>query len=435
MLKNKKGILSIIIGCLFLTMGAQNTNSPYSRYGYGILKDNSIGASRSMGGISYGLRDGKSANPGNPASYSSVDSLTFIFDVGISYSKAQLSDGINSQREDNGGLDYITMMMPLSKKLGLSFGILPYSSVGYSFGSNEDSGSTTYVKSFSGSGGISQIYAGLGYEFMKNISVGANVYYMFGSLTHTRSIPSTSSSAYTSYDYRKLKVDALRFELGAQYTHQLTSDDLLTVGAVFSPKIPGKARFSNIKQEWSSSTLVSEDTVTMKNVDAGLPSTYGLGFTLTHKKKMVVGADLTYQQWNKISYEVGDGDLGADGLTAAERFNNRWKASAGVEYMIDPTSRSFLNRMKFRGGLNYGNSYMNVKNSAGNIGGYKEYGATVGFGFPIRDSYTGRTSYLNLGFEYLTVRPELSNMIKETYLGVTLNVNFNDLWFMKNKFR
>ena len=433
MLKNRKGLLTIIIGCLFLTMGAQNTNSPYSRYGYGILKDNAIGASRSMGGISYGLRDGKSANPGNPASYSGVDSLTFIFDIGINY-----TNGVNNQRENNGGLDYITMLMPLSKKLGLSFGILPYSSVGYSFGSDESSGSTTYQKTFSGSGGISQVYAGLGYELLKNISIGANAYYMFGSLSHTRSIPSISNSAYTSYDYKTLKVNTLRFDIGAQYTHQLNADNLLTVGAVFSPRIAAKAQFTDVKQEWSSSsstTPVTNDTLTLKNIDAGIPSTYGAGFTLTHKKKLVVGADFTYQQWDKISYEVGDGDFGADGLTAAERFNSRWKASAGIEYMIDPTSRSYFQRIKFRGGFNYANSYMNVKNEDGNVGGYKEYGATLGFGLPIRDTYTGRTSYVNLGFEFLTVRPELSNMIKETYLGVTLNVNINDLWFMKNKFR
>ena len=60
------------------------SNSPYGRYGYGVLFNPSIGASEAMGGISYGLRRSQHVNPGNPASYSELDSLTFIFDMGVS---------------------------------------------------------------------------------------------------------------------------------------------------------------------------------------------------------------------------------------------------------------------------------------------------------------------------------------------------------------
>ena len=33
-----------------------NTNSPYTRYGYGDLSDQSFGNSKAMGGIAFGLR-------------------------------------------------------------------------------------------------------------------------------------------------------------------------------------------------------------------------------------------------------------------------------------------------------------------------------------------------------------------------------------------
>ena len=45
-----------------------NTNSPYTRYGYGQLQDQGFSVSQSMGGISYGLRSNATINPGNPAS-------------------------------------------------------------------------------------------------------------------------------------------------------------------------------------------------------------------------------------------------------------------------------------------------------------------------------------------------------------------------------
>ena len=55
---NKKLLFIAIIACLASSVGAQETNSPYSRYGYGILRDQAVGPSKAMGGIGYGLRHG-----------------------------------------------------------------------------------------------------------------------------------------------------------------------------------------------------------------------------------------------------------------------------------------------------------------------------------------------------------------------------------------
>jgi len=66
------GIIMTIIPCIAF---AQNgTNSPYTRYGYGILADKAFISQRGMGGIGYGLRNSQLINPMNPASFSSVDS-------------------------------------------------------------------------------------------------------------------------------------------------------------------------------------------------------------------------------------------------------------------------------------------------------------------------------------------------------------------------
>ena len=60
---------------------AQNgSNSSYSRFGLGTLCDPSQTANRAMGGVGYGLRNGQRVNMLNPASYSAIDSLSFIFD-------------------------------------------------------------------------------------------------------------------------------------------------------------------------------------------------------------------------------------------------------------------------------------------------------------------------------------------------------------------
>lgn len=412
----------------------QNTNTPYSRYGYGVLEGQAIGASKAMGGISYGVK-GLNTNPANPASYASVDSLTFIFDIGISYNKSRLSEGNAKQTDDNGGLDYIAMQFPIAKKLGMSFGILPYSSVGYEFGKEETNGSLRSRKTFSGSGNISQFYTGLAYSPMKNLSVGANISYLFGSTSYYRTLTilNATNPNYESW-YHKLTMNSLKFDFGLQYTLPIDKKNELTIGAVFTPKVSKTGKIERQYHEISSaSTLLEGDTIkyTGKEAPMDLPTTFGLGFTWTHNQRLVIGADVTYQEWSKARYSSHL----EDDLNNSNRFNNRWKLNGGIEYSIDPKDRNFVKRMKFRGGLNYSNSYINVKDKNAQISGYKEYGGTFGLGLPIRDPYTGRSSYINLGFEYTSINPNKKGLVKEQYFGVTLGVCINDFWFMKNKFR
>ena len=83
----------LINACLFcimatITMAQTSTNSPYTRYGLGELSDQHFGNSKAMGGIAYGLRNGLQVNAANPASYTAIDSLTFIFDIGLSLQNA-----------------------------------------------------------------------------------------------------------------------------------------------------------------------------------------------------------------------------------------------------------------------------------------------------------------------------------------------------------
>ena len=70
-------------------------NSPYSMYGYGKMTDLSFARGRAMGGVGYGFREGTEINISNPASYSAVDSMTFIFDAGMSFQNTNLNDGVN----------------------------------------------------------------------------------------------------------------------------------------------------------------------------------------------------------------------------------------------------------------------------------------------------------------------------------------------------
>lgn len=112
MLKYKILFICLSIG---LVAFAQNgTSSPYSRFGYGILGDNAIGAQRAMGGVGYALHNNRQINVMNPASYASMDSLTFLFDIGLTYQNTITREGSLKENSQSGSLDYIVMhLIPL----------------------------------------------------------------------------------------------------------------------------------------------------------------------------------------------------------------------------------------------------------------------------------------------------------------------------------
>ena len=133
-----------------------NTNSPYTRYGYGDLSDQSFGNSKAMGGIAFGLRDGAQINPLNPASYTAIDSLTFIFEGGVSLQNMNISGSGVKLNAKNSSFDYLAMQFRLHPRIAMSIGLLPFSNVGYTVSDTQaatdpTTGNTAdYARSYTG---------------------------------------------------------------------------------------------------------------------------------------------------------------------------------------------------------------------------------------------------------------------------------------------
>lgn len=74
------------LGALIGIPAVAQETSPYSKFGYGTLGDNATSTQRQMGGTGYAMHSGRQINAMNPASYASVDSMTFLFDMGVDVS-------------------------------------------------------------------------------------------------------------------------------------------------------------------------------------------------------------------------------------------------------------------------------------------------------------------------------------------------------------
>ena len=391
---------------------AQIVTTPYSKMAYGMLNDNVSSIQRSMGGVGYAMRGGRIVNVMNPASYADVDSLTFLWDVGIDLSNLWSKEEDNKGYNFGAGLDYLTGHFKVAKGLGASFGLLPYSTVGYSYGGDITGGNEMR----SGNGGLNQLFLGVGYQPVKNLNVGVNFAYLFGSTVNTTLITSTS----TSYFTRNMKVRDWNAQVGVQYTLPLFKNrDHLTVGATFQPKKSFHGHAWGTSYDTQDSKVDTIGYTSMKG-KYEQPYSIGVGLSYTMDRRLTLEADYTFQKWSNAKYSPIGGIE-----TQSLRFDDRWKLALGLQYT--PNKRgSYFGAMSFRAGAFFNHDYMMFDESK-----LRDYGLSVGVGLPAPNSKTT----INLGVEWRHREATPVSLISENYLNITIGVNFNELWFWKSRIR
>ena len=418
---------------------AQN-NRQYSMYGYGLLSDRATSMQRQMGSVGYAMHSGRQINVMNPASYASIDSLTFLFDIGadmsIDWQKQTVDKKVEKNRSFGGGLDYITMQFPIWKYLGGSIGLVPYSYVGYAFGSEIQHGAMTNQ----GEGGINQAYLGISGTYA-GFSLGFNVSYDFGNIINDVFSTVEATSDQVLFEH-VMQIRDWNIVLGAQYTTKVTKTERLNLGLTFSPK---KSIHGQTWATLQSTTRESvADTVAYMKMGGNYytPMSIGAGIGWAHERtsRWMVEFDFTFQQWSKAKFSP----LYASDDSKAQQtykdmnfhspdnmvfqgmdFKDRTRFALGGEY-VPKIRGNYFQRMAYRAGAYYNNDYLNIQGNR-----LREYGVTAGVGF---NTPEGKTM-INLGFEWKHRQATPNSLITENFFNITLGVNFNELWFWQRKIR
>lgn len=414
--------LAVLLG-MSATSTAQETNarSPYSRYGYGQAAEGNTAGSRSMGGLSVGLRDRMVTNPGNPASYTAVDSMTFIFDVGLSGRYAFLNEGGNSDSRILGNLEYVTMIYPLGKRMAMSAGIMPLYKTGYSFGNQAnmggDTNSDTFSRAFSGSGSYNQIYIGLAGRTIAGLHLGLNASYLFGHTQHNRQVSYSTARAINSTFSSDLHLRGFKLDLGAQYELKLdtTNTRSVVIGATYTPGYKFADEMTATQADFSGTSPISSTITVTEDGRYTMPHQMGLGISYRKANSFMYGVDFRYSMWSKAEF-----------TKLEAQFQDQWRVALGGEWTPDNRARNPWKRAAYRAGLSLGNSYLQIP-MGNKYYGYNEYGASVGFALPLVD----RRSALNFSIDYKLLTPKNSAMISEHYIGATVGIIFNEGWFKK----
>lgn len=410
--------------CILCTISAQAQNeirSPYSSYGIGTVNHSSNGILDAMGSVSYAMQNPYYINFRNPASYAAFDSLSFVADVAASIYTTKLSQNQMFQKNTYAKPGYVAIGLPVTQHWRTSVGIMPFSDVGYNISNVEhvdNIGDISYT--YSGEGGLNQLYWGNAFKICKGLSIGLNVSYMFGSIFARSNTEIEGSNYYNSYIWDAYHVDGIYFNAGLQYFFNAGENHQIGIGAVYSNTAYIWAKEKLLINSYSG-TFVSTnlyDTIMYKEGVKGtlnIPQSIGVGLSYTFKNKMTIAGDFTWQNWEKFSF-----------IKPTTNMKNSMAGSLGFQYIPNPQSNKFLQKMAFRVGGRYSTGELILRNKP-----ITEFGVCIGAGVPLTTFNTH--SSINILFEYGKTGTQANELIREDYFRFSFCFTLQEKWYQKFK--
>ncbi len=477
--KAGKSLFSFLFLCSSILIYGQpstQTFNPYSRYGIGEIENKGFAPTAAMGrAVTAFENDDRDSlnpvilNPANPASYASLR-LT-DFEVGVKTDFNFLENSKEKLFKNNTYLSYLSFGFPLGKRAGVAVGITPFSNVGYTISDvNNDPNIGDVTTIYEGTGGLNQVFFGLGYRpFQKSLmhflkskrydslrregkwdeirkkrffkamassfAIGANGYFMFGDLNNTTSVifPSSATPAYFNVRrIRATRVSDFYSSYGALVSFRIDSiakkrkDIKVTLGtSVYVPtqlSANYKAVAYTYKQFGANIAFPYDTSLNVeRNGTIGMPLIMSFGLAVRKGIKLTVMGDVSLQNWSY--YRFFDED---------PKLRNSIRYSLGFQYANNgewKTRREMIKeRAMYRAGAFYNTGYLDLKDTR--IG---EYGFSVGVGLPLGlyNKFFGAFNQINISAEFGQWGTTQNNLVQNKFIRGTIGLTLNQKWFLK----
>ena len=423
MVKKIQLIFVLLFG--IIVQAQSSTASPYSLGALGDVTFRGNAINRIMGGLDV-YADSIHANLNNPASLGNLKLSTFS--VGVHYRNTELMSNNAQENVTSGSLDYIALSIP-TKRFAFSFGLMPYSSVGYQLQSLDDTGENVVLNQYEGSGGLNKTFFTLGFTLIKGWNLGATVNYNFGNI-NTQSSRQESGIDFGTFLNSESSLSGLDIQLASHIKLQFKKNFAIDLFASYKPEyqLTSKNRRTFFTRSTSTQNIgaIQEVDLSVNNLDEvflNIGSRYDYGMSIGKDKKWLLGGQYsesqsgnfnnTFIQLNNISYEDAN------------------RISIGGFFIPDYSSfSSYWKRMVLRFGFRQETTGIVVKNTS-----LKETGISFGVGLPLGGYYSATNvagfSNLNVGLEIGQRGTQDDGLIKENYISLRLGMSLNDLWFIK----
>lgn len=403
--------------------------SPYSYFGIGDLRSTGTVENQMMGGIGM-YADSIHINMKNPAAYSQLgvqigeDFGITTYAAGVSRKELRLKSYTDQQSNSVTNLDYLSLAFSLKKGLGMGFGITPYSSVGYNLVSESRNANQALVTNqFTGEGGLNRLYFSIGYEFIKDFSLGFTANFNFGTLENRR-VQSVENVQFGTLDQRTSKINGMDFNYALNYTPTIRNKQKLfasvrvnTQANLVSKNTKEIGSFSLATGQNIEVIDVNLDAQGLRNTELKVPTTATLGLGYGEDRKWFLGMEYSFQALSSFSNDF----LAVDNLVYKDA-----SSYAFGGYFIPNYSafNGYLKRITYRAGVRLDKTGMVLNNKDIN-----NFGITFGLGLPLGRDF----SNLNIGFELGRRGTSAANLVEESYLKINVGLSLNDLWFRKRK--
>lgn len=411
-----KNIKHLLLGLLLMSIphiAMTQSTSPYSRYGLGDFQAKGSTRTRIMGGAGVAMQNKSDVNNINPSSLVAMDSLAVLFDIGLHAVASNYSDGESSQMMYSGNLDYVALMVPMTRNWFFAANLQPLTSVGYNINTvtayNGSYPETHYATNYAGNGGMSLATVTNSFKLPFGFSVGAEIGLLWGNQEET------ITESYVGLDVSTSVRNDIYYHTGfwatggIQYTHTFDKLSFILGGVYNFP-----TTIVSYKEETTYTSLGKIQDESGRTTSTKLPMGYGAGLSVTYDKKLTISGDYKFNEWS------GTG-LGVD----PNRLTDNHIFSLGGEYVPNFNSNKYIDRIAYRGGIHHETGYFTVLNESVSSG----Y-VSLGLGLPGRTSST----IVNIGIEVGTMGGFNGKHLDENYGRINIGLNLGEIWFVKPKF-
>jgi hypothetical protein len=407
----KRIIIAVFILITGVSLAQEGTTSPYSFYGIGTLKFKGTAENRSMAGISI-FSDSIHLNLQNPAGVAELELVNYT--VGGSHKYVTLKTTDEEQKSSTTSLDYLAIGFPMGKFAG-SFGLIPYTAVGYKLESTDDNTTTQ----FSGEGGLNKAFFTLAYKVTPKFNLGIDANYNFGNIQNS-SFSQQEGIQYASREINRSDLLGFSFNFGASYKTMVTDKLELTTSVTYTPETNFKSENSRqiatvLVSDSGGQTPVDIRNVEVDDTDFTFPSQYTIGAGIGKQKNWFIGVEYTNQKTSNFTNRT----FTLENVT----FTDASKFRIGGFYIPNYNSiGTYANRIVYRAGVRFEETGINVEEQ-----GINEFGISFGVGLPAGKLF----SNINLGFEIGKRGTTDFGLVQENFFNTFLSLSLNDKWFEK----
>ena len=403
-------IVFILLG-IGVSQAQEGTVSPYSFYGIGTLKFKGTAENRSMGGISV-YSDSIHLNIQNPAGIANLRLVDFT--IAASHKRETLNTETQQETASTTSLDYVAVGIPMGR-FGASFGLIPYTAVGYQLQDDAPTGTTQYT----GTGGLNKAFLTVAYRITDELSFGVDGNYNFGNIENIATARQDGIQ-YSTREQNRSDLLGFSFNLGVSYQKKLKDNLTLFTELTYTPETDFTSENSR-----NISTLLESDTgaeavIDSRDIKVGdtnftFPSQWTIGAGIGEVKSWFIGAEYTDQKTSNFTNRTFD-------ISNVE-FKDVSKYRIGGFYIPNYNSLgNYWQRVVYRGGFRFEETGINVNGQDIN-----EFGISFGVGLPVGRLF----SNVNIGFEIGTRGTKDFGLVKENFFNTFLSLSLNDRWFEK----